>query len=170
MLTAKWITVALYTVLLVVFGMVVSVVASYIMSRVAGLDTGASADLFRHVAIGTGRLIWAAAPYAALAFLIALWSRSNAAGISVGLAVFFVEPIAWLLLRQFNTVFDTIQKAGISWNATELINANMHSTAGDYLPVSATRAWESAGVLGIYVVIAVVLTYVILNRRDVTSG
>jgi ABC-type transport system involved in multi-copper enzyme maturation permease subunit len=172
MLTAKWITTALYTVLLVVFGMVVSIIASYVMSRVAGLETGATASLFPEVVIGTGRLIWAAAPYAALAFLIALWTKSNAAGISVGLAVFFVEPIAWLLLRQFNTVFDTIEKAGISWNATELINANMHGARGDAAAaaVSTTRAWESAGVLGIYVVVAVVLTYFILNRRDVTSG
>lgn len=171
MLTAKWITVALYTVILIVLGMIVSIVASYVMSRVAGIDAGASAELFRHVAAGTGRLIWAAAPYAALAFLVALWTKSNAAGISVGLAVFFVEPIAWLLLRQFNTVFDTVQKGGIIWNVQQLTDANMHRSAERAVTaVSASRAWESAGVIGIYVVIAVALTYVILNRRDVTSG
>lgn len=171
MLTAKWITVALYTVALIIVGMVVSVIASYIMSQIAGIDTGASAAIFRHIATGTGRLIWAAAPYAALAFLIALWTKSNAAGISVGLAVFFVEPIIWLLLRQFNDVFDTVEKGGIIWNVQQLMDANMHRSADRVVTaVSTTRAWESAGVIGIYVVIAIALTYVILHRRDVTSG
>lgn len=170
MLTAKWLTVAFYTVGLIVIGMVVAVVASYIMSQIAGIDTGASTSLFQDIVVGTIRLMWAAAPYAALAFLIALWTKSNAAGISVGLAVFFVEPIVWLLLRQFNDVFKTIEKAGISWNANELINSNMHATSGNAFAISTTRAWESAGILGIYIVIFVVLSYIVLNRRDVTSG
>lgn len=171
MLTAKWVTVALYTAVLIVIGMIVSVIASYVMSRIAGIDTGASMAVFENIATGTGRLIWAAAPYAALAFLVALWTKSNAAGISVGLAIFFVEPIVWLLLRQFNDVFKTIEKAGISWNATELINIGLHTSADNRIAaISAARAWESAGILGIYIAIAIVLSYIILNRRDVTSG
>ncbi len=171
MLSAKWITVALYTVALIIVGMIVAVIASYVMSQIAGIDTGASAEIFRKIAAGTGRLIWAAAPYAAIAFLIALWTKSNAAGISVGLAIFFVEPIIWLLLRQFNDVFDTIEKGGIIWNVQRLTDANMHRSADRAVSaISATRAWESAGVIGIYVVIAIVLSYIILNRRDVTSG
>jgi ABC-type transport system involved in multi-copper enzyme maturation permease subunit len=37
-------------------------------------------------------------------------------------------------------------------------------------PVPASQVWQSTGILAVYVAVFVVATYIVFNRRDITSG
>ena len=95
---------------------------------------------------------------------VALLMRSNAAGIAIGIAYGFVEPVVFLLLSQVSGVFDTIKKGAIYWNTDRLF------TLGGDNDVTTRDAWISAGVLALWVALFVAISYRVFNRRDVTSG
>lgn len=170
LLSAKWIVVLLYTVLMVVVGIVGSIVLSMIASLATDTSTSLPEGFWGDVAIGTVRWIVASLPYAVIGFAAALLTRSNAAGIAIGIGISFVEPLIFGLLTLVSDIFDTIQQFGIAWNVQQLANLSTQDDGGFLDPVEASQVWQSAGVLGIYVLIAVVASYIVFNRRDITSG
>lgn len=87
-------------------------------------------------------------PYAALAFLVALWGRSNAAGIGVGLAVYFLEDL--ILFRVAGDVLDWVPRALLSENVDALL-AHNDVRGGIALPLDLPSAWQAAGVLGLHI-------------------
>lgn len=165
LLTAKWITVALYTVLLFLVALVSSAVFSAITSSIAGEFIGLSSELLGDWAVAFGRVLAANLPYIAIAFSLALLTRSNAVGISVGIALGLLEPALWGLLGLLSDRFQTIREFGIEFHSTRLLS--MNNALED---ASAREAWTSAGVMGLYTVFFIVLSYVVFTRRDVTSG
>lgn len=165
LLTAKWITVALYTVLLFLVALVSSAIFSAITSSMAGEFVGLSPELLRDWIGAFGRVLVVNIPYIAIAFTLALLTRSNAVGISVGIALGLLEPALWGLLGLLSDRFDTIRKFGIEFHSARLMS--MNKALED---VSAREAWVSAGVLGLYTLVFVVLSYVVFTRRDVASG
>lgn len=170
LLSAKWVVVALYTVLMVVVGIIGSLVLSWIASLLTDTTTSLPSDFWEVVATGTVRWMAASLPYAAIGFAAALLTRSNAAGISIGIGLSFVEPLLFGLLGLVSDVFNTVQKFGISWNVSQLANISTQSDGGFQDPVESSQVWQSAGVLGIYLFIAVAATYIVFRRRDITSG
>lgn len=165
LLTAKWLTVAIYTVVLFLFGLVVAVGFSAVTSAIAGNFEGVSGDLLGDWTVSFLRLLISNAPYVALAFTLALITRSNAAGISIGIGLAFIEPLAWALLRLVGDTFKRAETFGIAYSSTKLTNMNGHNEV-----VSPGEAWRAVIVMAIYAVVFVVASYVTFQRRDVTSG
>ena len=170
LLTAKWILVALYTLLMVVVGIVGSVVVALIVSPFMDASISFPADLLDDFVVGAVRWFVASIPYTALAFATALITRSNAAGIAIGIGISFVEPLIFNLLSFLAGVFDTAQEFGIAWNVQQLANISTQDDGGFMDPVAASQVWQSAGIVGVYVAIFVAVSYVVFNRRDITSG
>jgi ABC-type transport system involved in multi-copper enzyme maturation permease subunit len=67
--------------------------------------------------------------------------------------------------------FATVQEYGIAWNVSQLTSISKHgdsSTFGD--AISTSQVWQSTGILAVYTIIFVVASYMVFNRRDITSG
>ncbi len=165
LLTAKWITVAISTVALFLFGLTVAIVFSAITSAITGNFEGVTGSLLGDWLTSFGRLLVSNAPYAALAFTLALVSRSNAAGITVGLGLAFVEPLIWALLGLLSDRFDTAAEFGIAHNSTLLTNMNGHNEL-----VSVGDAWRAAILMTVYTALFVAISYAVFRRRDVVSS
>lgn len=164
LLTAKWLTVLLYVATLSVIGVLVTMTAATVASLVAGEGVGWSPSTIVDAVAISGRFVVGLLPMAALAMFVALFARSNAAGIAIGIAYGFVEPVVFLLLSEVSGVFEAIKKGTIYWNTDRLF------TFGGDNDVTARDAWLSAGVLALWVALFVAVSYRIFNRRDVTSG
>lgn len=172
LLSAKWIVVVAYTVAMVIIGMIGSMAIAAIGSVLVGNSMTFSGDLVDFFLLGAVRWIVASLPYAVIAFAVALITRSNAAGIAIGIGLSFVEPLLFGLLGLLSGTFESIQEYGIAWNVQQL--SSISSQGGDSstfgAAVSTEQAWQSTGILAIYVAIFVVASYVVFNRRDITSG
>ncbi len=164
LLTAKWITVAIYGVALFLFGLVVAIVFSAITSAIAGNFEVVSGSLLGDWAVSFGRLVISNAPYAALAFTSALVTRSNAAGITVGLGLVFIEPLIWALLGLLSDGFDTAAEVGIAYNSELLASMN-----GQTEVVSTGDAWRAATLMAVHTAIFVAISYAVFRRRDITA-
>ena len=163
LLTAKWITVAVHTVALFLFGFMVAILFSAMTSAIAGNFEGVTSSLLGDWAVSFGRLLVASAPYAALAFTLALVTRSHAAGIAVSLGVAFIEPLIWPLLGLLSERLDSAA-LGIAHNSTLLTNMNSHNEF-----VSVGDAWRAAILSTVYTAIFVAISYAVFRRRDVIS-
>lgn len=164
LLSAKWVTVVLYTAVLVAAGVLTAGICSIVGSAIVGVDSGLSAERVIDVIATIGRYGFGLLPYAALAFMLAVLTRSNTAGIVLGIAVQLLEGTLFQLLGVVADVFEDIQKAGISWNSNRLVlfGADDDLTARD--------AMVSLGILLIYIAVFVLISYRVFNRRDITTG
>lgn len=164
LLTAKWLTVAIFIVVLSALGVLLTMVSATVGSVIAGEGSDLAAGSLIDFVAATSRVWVGLVPYAALALCLALVMRSNAAGIAIGIALSFAEPILFAILGQLTDVFRTIEKGGISWNSNRVL-----TYAGDN-NTSMSDAWVSAGVVALWVALFAAFSYWIFNRRDVTSG
>jgi ABC-type transport system involved in multi-copper enzyme maturation permease subunit len=171
LLSAKWIVVALYTVFMVIVGIVgsLSLAAIFSVFTEGGLSS-LPGGFWMDVVVGTGRWIVASLPYAAIGFAAALLARSNAAGIAIGIGISFVESLIFPLLTFVSDIFDTVQQFGISWNAEQLVSISTQPEESFFDPVSASQAWQSTAVLTVYMVVIVAATFIVFKRRDIISG
>lgn len=164
LLSAKWLTVGIFTLVVSALGVLVTMTAATVGSLLAGEGSDVTAGTLVDLIAVTARFTAGLLPYAALAMFLALLMRSNAAGIAIGIAFAFIESVLFLLLRQLSDVFETIEKGGISWNTNRLM------TLGGDNNITASDAWASTGAVAIWVGLFVVLSFWFFNRRDVTSG
>lgn len=169
LLTAKWLVVAMYTVMVVIVGILGSLALSTVASLLTDTSISLPSGFWADVAVGTVRWIVASLPYAVIGFAAALLTRSNAAGIAIGIGLSFVEPLVFELMTLVSDLFGTVREFGIAWNVSQMANISTQSDGGFQDPVVASQVWQSAGVLGVYIAIAVILTYVVFNRRDITG-
>lgn len=169
LLSAKWVVVTLYTVVMVVLGVVASLAIAAVASMLMGNDLSLPSSLWDDYLLGTLRWVVATLPYAAIAFAAALITRSNAAGIAIGIGLSFVEPLLFGLLGLASDVFETVQEYGIAWNVQQLATLPTRPDAFAE-PVPADQVWQSIGILSAYTAIAIIATYVVFKRRDITSG
>jgi ABC-2 type transport system permease protein len=165
LLTAKWLTLLVYIVVLTLLVVIVApVILSVVTSMIAGESTGASAEVFRGIFYSFGRILLTMAPAASLAFMLALVTRSIAAGIAVSIGIGFLEPAIFGLLGALSDVFHTIEKFGMSWGSSQLLSIGYSDST------TTTEAWQGAAACTIYTVIFVAISYAVFRRRDVTSG
>lgn len=169
LLSAKWVVVALYTVAIVVVGVIASLILAAIASLLMDVEITLPSALWDDYALGTVRWVVASLPYAVIAFAVALLTRSNAAGIAIGIGISFVEPLIFQLLMLVSDTFERVQEYGIAWNVQQLVTLPTTDDAFSD-PVAASQVWQSTGILAVYVAIFVVATYIVFNRRDITSG
>lgn len=165
LLTAKWLTSLFYVLGLTIAGIVAVYGLSMLGAAIVGVDTGFSGSAVVDAIEVAGRYSVALLPYAALGMFMAVLTRSNTAGIALSIALLLLEPALFAALGALSDVFDTVQKGGLSWNADRLTR---FGDAGS--DVTASQALNSAGVLAIWVVLFVVISYRVFTRRDVTSG
>ena len=163
LLSAKWITVLLYTALMLATAVIASITFSILGSLLLEADPGFSSELLLYLLEGTSRRFIAVLPYPVIAFAVALLTRSNAAGIAIGISLRLLEPLIYELLGLVSSALRDLQQWGITWNVQQLVVMdNEGVTAGDL--------WKSSLILGIYCATAIIATYVVFNRRDITSG
>jgi ABC-2 type transport system permease protein len=160
MLTAKFTTLLIYCIVFSVILAALTIAMSFVSSIVVGESWNFSAGALSDVLAYCVGLIYQNLPTMALAFLLALWTKSNAAGIGVALGLIILEPTLFAILRPVSDVFEKIQKGGLAYNSTKLLDVGLTEQAG----------WIAAVVIGVYTAIFVALSYIIFLRRDVTSG
>ncbi len=162
-LTAKLAVIAGYLVVAVVLGFLAALLGSVIVTVVKDLGSDVGNDFWGQLAGAMLRTAFAILPYSAMAFVVALWSRSSAAGIAVPIVVFYAEV---LLTPAFTSVsaLDWLPNALIySANISSLLNSDAVLAKED-LP----SHLQAAGVLGAYVVGFLSLAYARFLTRDVT--
>jgi len=170
LLSAKWIVVGLYSIFMVIVGVLVSLMASSIVSVFMGADISLSVAVWDDMALGTLRWVSATMPYAAIAFAAALLTRSNAAGIAIGIGLNFAEVIVLGLLLELIDGFETVGEYGINWNVQQVVNITTEDGGAMMDPVSTGQLWKSIVILAFYCVAAIVGSFMVFTRRDITSG
>jgi ABC-type transport system involved in multi-copper enzyme maturation permease subunit len=160
LVSAKLATTFLYALVFTIALAVLTIVISFVATLVAsGSWNFSGEEMGKNAAFILGLFV-TNLPYLALAVLVAMWTKSNAAGIGVAIGISFIEPAIWPLLGMALDAFKSIEKGGLSWNTNEVL---FHWSGSQ-------QNWISVGVLLLYTVIFVVMTYRIFLRRDVTSG
>jgi ABC-2 type transport system permease protein len=158
LITAKLLTVVIYSVL---FSVVLAVLIgglSLISSAIAGVDAGFSMEAVREALEYTFKLVYVNLPYMAFAFMLSTIARSNAAGIAGALGLSFIEQPILQLLGLASDIFERVEEFGLTYN----LNAIVGFGDGDV-----TRATI---ILAIYTALFTGISYVIFLRRDVVSG
>lgn len=158
LLTAKFLTLLIYTVLFTAALTALTAGLSLVGSALAGVDAQYSTDILGDAFLFAGKSTYVNLPYLAFAFLLATVARSNAAGIAGALGLSFIEQPILELLALASDVFETVQEFGLTYN----LNAVVGFSDGD-----ATRG---AIILAVYTAIFVGLSYWVFLRRDVVSG
>jgi ABC-2 type transport system ATP-binding protein len=170
LLSAKWIVVGLYSICMVVVGVLVSLAASVIVAAMMGGDISLPVIVWDDMLLGTLRWVIATLPYAAIAFAAALLTRSNAAGIAIGIGLNFAELLLFGILSNVSSRFNTIMEYGINWNVQQVVNITTDDGGTMMDPVSTGQLWKSITILTVYCVVAIVGSYLVFTRRDITSG
>lgn len=165
LLTAKLVTVILATVTLFFVGFIATIVFSTMGALVAGSFKGIGAGTLVDWLTSMAGMMVSQVPYVILTFCAALLSRSNAAGIAIGIGAGILEPAIWGLLGLVTSAFDTVRKFGLEHPSSRLstLNTNMQD-------VSSGEAWRAVIVLAAWSALMLVATFMVFNRRDVTSG
>jgi ABC-type transport system involved in multi-copper enzyme maturation permease subunit len=170
-ITAKLIALAAFVLVLAVTGYVVAVAGSTTVTLLESLGGSPGDALDGGSLAAIGRTAYVMLPYTALGFAVAVWTRSTAAGIGVGLAVLFLEG---LVVNLAGTIAGPLGHVGdvlLSRNVAAIIQANSRGTgAGLSAPVEGLPdVWRAAGVLAVYTAVFVALSYWSFHRRDITA-
>ncbi len=167
LLGAKLVALVIFDVLVVLGGFVAAFAMSAIVANVEGFDSelgsGFWGDALSAIAINVFVLL----PYTALAFCVAVLTRSNAAGIAIGLAILLAEGIIVSILSALSDSFDWVGDVLFTNNMIAVLNENnLDGGGGSDLP----GAGQAAAVLTIWIVVLVGVALTIFRPRDVTSG
>ena len=169
-LAAKLLLLAFSVVVAVVLGYFAALTASAVVSSAEGLGTDLGADFLPHTLAAIARTAFVMLPYVMLGFLVALWTRSTAAGIGIGLSVLFLEGLGVQVLNALGGRFARVPELLLSENVAAVMRANR--VAGGSLAEDSDlpSAWRGAAVLTVYIVAYVTLAYRRFLTRDITSG
>ena len=171
LVAAKLLSLVVFAVVLVAFGFGVALGASGLVTAIEGLDSDLGSAFLLESAVALARTVFVMLPYAALAFVVALWGRSSAAGISVGLVVLLLEELVMALLDALSDAFDWLPGALLSENVNAVMSLNDTGTTDTFEPPSdLPDPWQAAGVLTLYTAVFVALAFWRFRRRDITAG
>jgi ABC-2 type transport system permease protein len=167
---AKLITIGLFVIMLVASGYLVSLAMSTLVTSAAGLSDDLGDGFVLHSLASVGRVIYTIVPYAALSFMVALWSRSNAAGISVGLAVYLLEDLVLAIIGLAGESVDWLPELLLSDNVSAILALNnVEATGFGGNPTGGPDPWQAAGALALWTALFLAIALVVFHRRDVTS-
>lgn len=167
-LATKLASIALFTLVFTILGVLGTVIASYAVSAQGGYDTS-TFDAAK-VLSASWRALYAFLPYLALASLIALWARSSGAGIAAGLVIYFAESIVVSLIISLNKDYAALVNLGISRNVQSLSRVSVNVSGTDTAAAAATlpSQTQAAIVLAVWTIIFIALAFWRLRSRDVT--
>lgn len=170
-LLAKLAAMVLFTALAVLIGYVAGLGASAVVTSLEDLNGGFGPNVVLQTLAALGRTVFVMLPYLALAFAVAVWTRSTAAGIGVGLAVLFLEGLITGLIGLAGGAFDRIGEFLLAENVSAVLEANaggLDRLAGP--PSGLPGAWRAAAVLAVYTAVFLGLAFWRFARRDLTAG
>ena len=170
LLFAKWITVGIYTIAMVIAGVLVSLLAATVITLLMGGTVDLPVIVWDDMLLGTLRWMIATLPYAAIAFTAALLTRSNAAGIAIGIGLNFAELLVLGILLELVNGFETVVEYGINWNVQQLVNITTEDGGSTLDPVSTGQIFQSAAIITFYCVACIAASYLVFTRRDITAG
>jgi ABC-type transport system involved in multi-copper enzyme maturation permease subunit len=166
-LAAKLTALAIFDLVLIVAGFLAGLgMSSLIAAAEEGVSGELGGDFLLESIAAIGRTSYVLLPYTALAFFVAVITRSNAAGIAIGLAVLLAESIVLAIVTAITDLFDWLGDVLFSENAAAITSYNGSGNGDDSLP----DPWQAVLVLGLWIVAFVAVSIVIFRRRDVTSG
>lgn len=168
-LVSKALSLLLYVIVFMIVGTIAAIGASYAVSTVAGIPTGAGVDL-PEVAGVAAKIAYTFLPYMALALAIAVWSKSAGAGIASGLVVYFAEGLVAGILVSLNKDYAQIVNWGLSRSASALTRTTGGPATQDPTASTLPDPTQAAIVLAVYTVIFLALASWRLRSRDVTVG
>lgn len=160
-IAAKAGSLAAFVALIVVTGLLAVLAGSALATLLRGLDGSVGAGFAGDAALSVLKVVLAVLPYCALALLVALWTRSTAAGIAVPIVLFYVE----VLLTPLFTSTDAL-----SWLPDARIYTNITSVLGVHAIVAAAdvpAAGQSAAVLAAWAAGLVALALGRFLSRDI---
>ena len=161
-LTAKLASLGLFAVVIVLCGLAAALVGSTLVTELRDLDGSVGSGFAGQVLESLVRTVWSVLPYGALAFVVALWSRSSAAGIAIPIVVFYAEVLLTPLFTSTGAL-DWLPYALIYNNVTAVLGTHALLPEGD-IP----GAWQAAGVLAAHLTAFITLAYGRFLTRDVT--
>ena len=160
-LAAKAVSLGVFVVLVVLLGFVAALAGSALATELRDLDSSLGSDFVGQALGSLAKTILAILPYCAVAFVVALWTRSSAAGIAVPIIAFYAEVLLTPLFTSTGAL-DWLPNALIYNNITVLLGAHTLVPKGDLL-----GPWQAAGVLAGYVTALVSLAFGRFLTRDV---
>lgn len=167
LLGAKLVALVLFDVALLVVGFVTAFAMSALVGSAEGLNDGLGAGFWGDALLAIGRNIYILLPYSALAFMVATVTRSNAAGIAIGLAILLAEGIVVSILNALGNTFDWVGDVLFTNNIAAISNLN---NSGDGGRSDLPAAGQAVVVLGLWTIALVAVALAVFRRRDVTSG
>jgi ABC-type transport system involved in multi-copper enzyme maturation permease subunit len=166
-LTAKYLVLAGFVVLIMLVGFLAALLGSFIVSTAEDLGRDLGPDAAPGIAAALARGAFVTLPYVALAFLVAVQTRSTAAGISVGLVVLLGEGIVTELIALLPGALERVPGFLLSRNVTAVMDAN---AVGEGSAEPLPNIWRATAVLSAYTAAFVALAYRVFLTRDVTAG
>ncbi len=171
-LAAKVVTALSFVAVTVALGFAVAFGASALITMLEDLPSGLGPDGVERTFAAVARTGYVIVPYVALTIMITVGTRSMAAGIGIGLAVFFLEGLIFSLLALAGGWFERLPGAFISRNVEAILRENAEGLSQ---PFSATTSpmppvWRSVTVLALYTLVFAGLAFRWFRRRDITAG
>jgi ABC-2 type transport system permease protein len=182
LITARFIV----TCTLVAFGtlLAVGVALAYsavITSYYGGADFSfLTASFVKEQFLSWGRTVYVMLPFVSLAFAAAIVGRSTLAGVGVGLAVTFLEPLIGSLMRLGGPTWEKVPNYLISANRSVVLAQNklpaglpefsFGPSKNDLARQGAFSAEGAAIIIAIYTVSFIALAFIVYRRRDITSS
>lgn len=162
---AKVIVVGAFIFLVALTGLLTAIAASAAVTSLGDLNSDLPGNFAFEAVATLARATIAMLPYASFAFMIALLTRSGAAGIGVGLAYYFLEDTLALLFETAGSTGETISELLITSNVSSLMIVNHADTSGDYF-----NPWRAAATLIVYSAIFLGVAFWRFRTRDVQVG
>lgn len=162
-LGAKLVTIGAYLVCLGFVSLIAVLLSSLVVTAAGGLNSSLPSDFVTKAILSGVRLSFVIMPYAALAFLVSMWSRATAAGIAVVIVAFYAEVLLGPLFTSSGALSWFPEQALIYRNVTAVLDLNSETR-----DVSLPGAWQATGVLIAYVIGFVSLAFWRFQTRDVT--
>jgi ABC-type transport system involved in multi-copper enzyme maturation permease subunit len=166
-LTAKYLVLAGFVVLIMLLGFLAALLGSFIVSTAQDLGRDLGPNAAPEIVAALARGAFVILPYVALAFLVAVQTRSTAAGISVGLVILLGEGIVTELIALLPGALERVPGFLLSRNVTAVMDAN---AVGEGSTEPLPNIWRATAVLIAYTAAFVALAYRVFLTRDVTAG
>jgi ABC-2 type transport system permease protein len=164
-LGAKLLAILTFIAVASILGMASVLAGSAAVTAIGGLDSSLGDNFPMRVVEAAVRNVIVVLPYVTLAFLASLWFRATAAGVALVIVVFYTDVLLTPLTRAGEALSWFPEDALIYRNIQAVLDANALERATD-LP----SAWQGAGLLAVFSLVFLALTFWRFETRDVTAG
>jgi len=162
-LLAKLSAVGIFIAVCALVGVASALAGSAIVTSAGNLDSHLGGGFVTRALLSPARMFVVLIPYASLAFLVALWSRTTAAGIVVVVVAFYAEVLLTPLFEAGGAFSWFPEDWLIYGNIRAILELNS-ATPDPSLP----NAWQGLGILAGFSAIFLTAAFWRFNSRDVT--